>query len=232
MYFCTPVAVPFWAQFFPLEPSQMQPVTTHSTLDLPRSLLQVYQLHFFVFHVMSDGSLPNVCHYTMKVAIFSAPGTFFGTHHPVPKSIPHYLGFYYTSIHLPLSISVPDGFSYHISNHKISMTCNDIHYFFCHWWFLWISWSRCASGHRSVVCLEHIGLTWFYMSQAQGEGGSDWAYSFQSRYWKFPWEEEKYLSSGFITGTLLSIPTFLWSKQLIWPTSTSVEWGSVLHPRR
>lgn len=166
-----PVAAPFWAQFFSLEPIQMQPVTI-SPFDTGTSSLIVTNLSatFFVFHVMSDGSLPNVCHYITQVAIFSAPGTFFGTHHQAPKSMPHHLGFYYSSVHLSLSISLPDGFRYCINNHKISLTCNNIH-FFCCWWFLWISWSRCASGCISVVCLEHVGLTWVHMSQAQWLSG-------------------------------------------------------------
>ena len=179
---------------------------------------------------MSDGSLPSVCHYITWVTIFSAPGTFFGTHHPVPKSMPHNLDFYHSSIHFSLSTSVPDSFCYHINNHEISMTCSNIRYFFVD--------GFCSSAGANVLQASVLLFVWRIWDSHDStclrprvkEPVTIWTYSFQSRYWKFPQEEEKYLSSRFITGTFLSISTFLWSKQLMWPSSTSVEWGSILHP--
>lgn len=138
-----------------------------------------------------------VCHYITWVTIFSAPGAFFGTHHLVPKSMPHNLGFYYSSIHLSLSTSVPDGFCYHINNHKISRTCNNTHYFFVD------GFCRSAGANvlQAVVLLFVWNILGSYDSTCLGprprprvkEAVTIWAYSFQSRYWKFPWEEEKYL---------------------------------------
>lgn len=172
-----PVDAPFWAQFFPLEPSQMQPVTV-TPFDPGTSSLIVTNLPatFIVFHVMSDGSLPSVCHCVTQVAIFTAPGTFFGTNHPAPKSMPHHLGFYYSSAHLSLPISVPDGFSYCMKNHKISMTCNNIRYFFAD--------GFCGSAGADVLqaaflCLS--GAYWAHLSPHVSGSVTIWAYSFQSR---------------------------------------------------